>query len=439
MMLQKIVEALKGRRELKGWSVRQIVTREAQVYLVGKKMESQRLVDQESYRIEVFRETSGPDEKSGMGAGEITMLADGDVQASIDKASLVAGLVCNPVYNLPAPASIPDVPLVDEELKKNPLGKLTQVTEELLAAASNLNDVRMTSAEGFARLDAIHHVNSNGVDAQQEMTNYDVEFVLQGKQGEREMETLREFSCRRAADLHLASELERNARFTRDMLLAGPPPNWDGPVVMRDSLLVTFAAGDSLSDGVLQSLGFAGMKYAKASTWEVGQSIFHGEVTGDPLTAWANRTIPYGIASDHFDREGLPAQRVEFIRDNQLVTFAASQRYADYLNLKPTGAFGGLELAPGKWEPAALLEEPYVEIALFSWFNPDNVTGDFACEIRLGYVVENGVRKPFRGGQLVGNFLDALANVRWSKETATLGHYLGPTTARFGKLKVAGE
>jgi PmbA protein len=438
-MLQKIVEALKERRELTGWSVRQTVTREAQVYLVGQKMESQRLVDQESYRIEVFRETTGPDGKTGMGAGEITMLADGDVQASIDKASLVAGLVCNPVYSLPAPAAIPDVPLVDEELKKNPLGKLTQVTEELLSAASNLDDVRMTSAEGFARLDAIHHVNSRGVDAQQEITNYDVEFVLQGKQGEREMETLREFSCRRAADLHLASELERNARFTRDMLQAGPPPNWDGPVVMRDSLLVTFVAGDPLAGGVLQSLGAAGSKYAKASTWEVGQSIFHGEVTGDSFTAWANRTIPYGEVSDCFDREGLPAQRVEFIRDNKLVTFSANQKYADYLNLKPTGAFGTLELAPGKWDTTALLEEPYVEIALFSWFNPDTITGDFACEIRLGYFVENGVRKPFRGGQLVGNMLEALSNVRWSKETGFIGHYLGPTTARFGNLKIAGD
>jgi PmbA protein len=437
--MKKIIEALKGRRELKGWSLRQTVTREAQAYLVGRKMESQRLVDQENFRIEVFRETTGADGKSGMGAGEITMLADGDIQASIDKASLVAGLVCNPVYNLPAPAPVPDVPLVDEELKKNPLGKLAQVTEEMLAAASNLNDIRMTSAEGFARLDAIHYVNSSGIDAQQEMTNYAVEFVLQGKQDEREMETMREFSCRRAADLQLAAELERNARFTRDMLRAGPPPNWDGPVVMRDNLLVVFVAGDPLAGGVLQSLGAAGSKYAKASTWEVGQSIFRGEVTGDPFTAWANRAIPYGVVSDRFDREGLPAQRVELIRDNKLVTFSANQKYADYLNLKPTGAFGGLELAPGKWEPATLLEEPHVEIALFSWFNPDTITGDFACEIRLGYVVENGVRKPFRGGQLVGNYLDAIANVRWSKENAALGHYLGPTLARFGKLKVAGE
>ena len=438
-MLDKIVEALKARRELRGWSVRQIVTREAQVYLVGSKEEAQRVVNDERYRVEVFRQTAAPDGSAGMGAGEVTLLPDGDVQAAIDQASLVAGLVCNPEYNLPAPAALPDVPLVDEELKANPLGRLSQVTDEMIAAASKLGYVRMTSAEGFAEINTIRHVNSRGVDAQQEMSTLSLEFVLQTKHGEHEVETFREFTRRRTADVNIASELERNARFTRDLLEAGAPPQWQGPVVMRDNLLVTFMAGDFLSPGVLQSLGSAAMKYSKASTWEVGQSVFRGEVTGDPLTVWANRRIPYGIASNRFDSEGLPAQRVELIHDNKLVTFAANQRYADYLKLAPTGEFGGVELPAGTWETAVLLEEPYVEIALFSWFNPDNITGDFASEIRLGYLVENGIRKPFRGGLLVGNFMDALANVRWSRETAALGHYLGPTTARFSNLKVAGE
>ena len=83
--------------------------------------------------------------------------------------------------------------------------------------------------------------------------------------------------------------------------------------------------------------------------------------------------------------------------------------------------------------------EPYVEIVQFSWFNPDSVTGDFATEIRFGYLVEKGKRKPFKGGQLVGNYMEALANVRWSAETSFFGDYLGPHTARFNDLKIAGE
>lgn len=436
-MLQKIIGALKERKELSDWAVRHNVTSEAQVYLIGQKMEAQRLTNEENYRIEVFRQKTDSDGTVGMGTGEITLLPDGDITAAIDSASLVAGLVSNPVYSIPAPTAIPDVPLLDEELNRDPLGALDRATRDMLAAASKLNNARLTSAEAFAEVQTVHHVNSRGVDAEQTTSSVSMEFVLQTKKGDHEVETFREWSRRRTSDLNIESEVTQNARFTRDLLEAGTSPSWQGAVVLRDNALVTFVAGDHLTAGVFQSKGSASQKYAKVSTWEIGQSVFRGEVTGDPLTVWANRTIPYGIASNRFDIEGLPAQRVELIRDNQLVNFAASQRYADYLGLSPTGAFGGVELPPGKWETASLLEEPYVEIALFSWFNPDNITGDFSSEIRLGYLVENGTRKPFRGGQLVGNFLDALANVRWSKETAPLGHYLGPTTARFGNLKVA--
>jgi len=108
------------------------------------------------------------------------------------------------------------------------------------------------------------------------------------------------------------------------------------------------------------------------------------------------------------------------------------------MKIPPTGAFGNIELPPGMTPASDLLAEPHVEIVQFSWFNPDTITGDFATEIRFGYLVENGVRKPFKGGQLVGTYMDALADVRWSAETGFFGAYQGPHTARFNHLKIAG-
>src|SRR5262249_71486 len=100
---------------------------------------------------------------------------------------------------------------------------------------------------------------------------------------------------------------------------------------------------------------------------------------------------------------------------------------------------GDLEMPAGKTPAAALLADPHVEVINFSWFNPNIVTGEFACEIRLGYVVDGEKRTPFKGGMLVGNVMDALANARWSAETGFYGDYKGPTTVRFGKLTVAGD
>ena len=61
-----------------------------------------------------------------------------------------------------------------------------------------------------------------------------------------------------------------------------------------------------------------------------------------------------------------------------------------------------------------------------------------ACKMSSHIQARGGRRMPFKGGALVGNLLDALANVRWSTETGFYGDYQGPTTARFGELVVAG-
>ena len=437
-MLNKIVDALNKRTELAGWTVRHVITRGTQVYAVPDQTEAQRTVGIEQYKLDVLRRTSGPEGKEAVGSGNATLLPGGDIESAIDKAVLTAGLVANPVHTIPAPAPLPDVPLVDTDLQRDSAGTAKAVMEQIQAAASRNRDVYLTGAECFGEIHTTHLVNSRGIDAEEEATEIDIEFVLHSQRGDEHRESFAEMRRRRVADLSIEEEIEERTRHTLDLFEAGAPSSRKGPVILRTEALATFMAGDSLSGSVLHSLGSAASKYAKFSTWEIGKSVFRNEVIGDPLTVWANRCIPYGIYSSRFDDEGLPAQRLELIRDNKLVAFAASQRYADYLGLPATGAFGGVEVPAGSSPASALLEEPYVEIIQFSWFNPDEVTGDFATEIRFGYLVEDGMRKPFRGGQLVGNYMDALADVRWSAETGMFGSYLGPQTARFNNLKIVG-
>ena len=135
-----------------------------------------------------------------------------------------------------------------------------------------------------------------------------------------------------------------------------------GPVVLTGATLGAF-----MNAGVIQTLASAASKFSKLSTWEIGKPVTRGEAAGDPLTVWANRRLPFGTHATRFDEEGLPAQRVALITDGRLVAFAASQRYADYLGLPATGAFGDIEVAPGRTPAADLLAEPHVEVVTFSF------------------------------------------------------------------------
>ena len=433
-MLGEIVAAVRARSDLQDWSVRRITTRGVQLYAVPTAVEARRSVTSERYVVEVFRHTAGSDGAMTMGSGNVTLLPGDDIDAALDAAALTAGLVHNPMHSIPGPAALPDVPLVDSDLKANAGAVLDDLHARLRAVVAKQPRVRLPAAEFFAEEQTTQLCNSRGIDASQTSTTVDIEFVLLCREGEREVESFVEMSRRRAAELELEAEVARQVQYVTDRLEGALPPNYSGPVVLQGETLGTF-----LNGGVLRTLSSGAAKFSKISPWEIGQPVFRGTVEGDPLTVFANRRLPFGTHANRFDEEGLPAQRVLLIRENVLQSFTAGQRYADYLEIAPTGAFGDIEVPAGSTPAAELLREPHVEVVSFSWFNPDPITGEFASEIRLGYLVDGGKRTPFKGGVLVGNVLDALANVRWSAETGFYGDYQGPTTARFASLTVAGE
>jgi predicted Zn-dependent protease len=433
-MLKEIVKALEARSDLKAWTVRHIQSRGAQQYDLRASTEATRLVESERYIVDVLRETQGPDGETGCGAGNATLLPGGDLQKALDDAAFMAGLVHNEPYHFPESAPIPEVALADERLQMDPIGTVEEVLLQLKEAASKNSQVRLTAAECFGEEQATHLVSSRNIDANQVATNLHLEWVIIAGEGDDEVESWVEIKRRRVTDLKVQEEMARRMQYTMDLLIADPPTNYRGPITVKNQTLAAFMASN-----VLQFLSSAGLKYTGETHWEIGQPVLRNEVKGDPLNVWANRQIPYGINSTQFDNEGVPSQRVELIRNNELRAFIANKRFADYLDIPVTGAFGDVEVPPGSTTAEELTGTPHIEISEFSWFNPNVLTGDFACEIRLGYVVEGEKRSPFKGGMLVGNFLDALADVHWSSETGFFGDYLGPTTARFNEMVVAGE
>lgn len=432
-MLEQITAALSARDNLAAWSVRHVQSREVQLYAVPSAVKSRRVTSGERYLVQVLRRSAGPDGAEACGSGNATLLPGDDIGAAIDAAALMAGLVRNCPHTIAGPAPLPDLPLADQRIVDDPAVALDGLLDRLRGAVAAQPQLRLTAAELFARTQLTHLCNSRGVDAEQTETMIDMEWVVLRRAGDREVESFVELSRRRVDDIKVEGIVAERARHTADLLSAGAPPDYRGAVVLRGETLATF-----LNAGVIETLASAATRFNKLSRWEIGKPVFGGQPQGDPLNVFANRRLPFGTRSSRFDDEGLPGLRVELIRDGRLAAFTASQRYADYLGVAPTGDMGNLELPAGATSAAELLAEPHVEISAFSWFNPDTITGDFSSEIRLGYLVEGGRRTPFKGGALVGNVVDALANVRWSAETCFYGDYQGPTTARFGSLTVAG-
>ncbi len=436
-MLGKIQKALNDNPAIKAWIIRHETTHGFQQYELKTSTESQREVNSELYTVDVLCDSMNGEGNLGSGLGTVSILPGADINSTLEKAVLTAQLVHNEPYDFAEPASIPEIELVDQEYLKDPAGKIQGVLKTLKETTSSFPHVRLTAAECFGQEKNTHLVSSKGIDAQQKATEIYLQWVYIGGTGEDEVETITDISRRRISDLNLQEEAALRAQYTSDLLQADKPKSYTGRVYVQGSSLAAMVSGNKLTGSVLQTLSSASMKYSGETPWEIGKSIFRDEIKGDPFNAWANRQLPYGMPSDAFDHEGIPAQRIPLVEENKLVSFISDQRYAYYLRMNPSGGFGCLEIPAGKISQGELQTGPQIEIAEYSWFNANRITGDFACEIRLGYVVEDGERKPFKGGMLVGNLLDALADMSWSKETGFYGNYLGPKAARFNNLKLA--
>lgn len=437
-MLGKIQKALNDNQDIKAWIVRHEKINSFQQYELKQSTEAVRQVISEKYSVDVLCESPDGEGKPSSGLGTVTILPGGEISQALDQAVLTALMVHNEPYDFADPAPVPELDLVDEDYINDPAGSLRNVLGSLKDATVAFPHVRMTTAECFGQETTTHLLSSKGMDSLQKATDFYLQWVYIGGSGEEEVETFAEIQRRRISDLNIEQEANIRAQYTSDLLQAEGPQSYTGPIFVEGGTLANMIAGEMLAGSLIQTLSSADLKYSGETPWEIGKTIFREEVKGDDFHLWANRQLPYGMESNAFDKEGIPAQRIALIEDNKLQFFIADQRFAHYLDIPVTGAFGNLEVQAGKTSETDLQVGPHIEIAEFSWFNPNPITGDFACEIRLGYIVEDGKRKPFKGGMLVGNLLDALADMRWSKETGFYGNYLGPKAALFNNLKVVG-
>jgi len=433
MMLDRLTKALQARDDLKAWSIRKMVSRGAQQYEMPATTEARRHVENETYTVTVLCETPDDEGKPGCGEGQMTILPGADIEQALNEAAIMAGMVHNPTYDFVEKTPLPEVELADPKVLDDPDSGMRHALSTLHDTTAKVPNVRLTAAECFAEETTTTFLNSKGMTGEQTGTRVHLEWVFIAGEGDEEVETFVELDRRRFQDLNLEVEVARRAQYATDLLSAGKAPDYQGPVIIRGGTLA-----DVMNSQVFKILSSATLKYSGETPWDIGKPVVPGEVSGDPVTVYANRALPYGTASNRFDADGVPGQRVMLIENQVLKAWTARKQYADYLGIEATGAPGNIELAPGTTPEAELLAGDHIEAAEFSWFNANPVSGDFACEMRLGYIVKDGKRSAFKGGLLVGNVLTMLADVHLSKETGFYRNYAGPVAARFNQLKVAG-
>jgi PmbA protein len=445
-MDQRVIDAVQRHPEIHDWTIRFQHGRGAQVYLAGTAIENLRQVGRDAYEVELFNDHEVNGERVRGSAIVPLVREDLDrLPAILDSGVSMASLVHNPPWTLPDPVAHPEVELADSRLLEvaDALREARQAAEQVRELVAGAGDgVRLSAAELFLTAVDEELVNSRGLEASSTSTRVLSELNLLAE-GDEEAEFFRQDEVRRLEDLHLAEMVRSAAQYARDATRARQARTRLGPVVITD-----IATDQMLSASVLGasstylSQTSAAAAYAHLSRFEVGEPVYLGRAaTGDPFTLRSNARRPYSILSYRFDADGLPAQNVLLIEDGVLRARTATQRYAQYLNIPATGRPGVAEIAPGPTLMADLLraDAPLYQVVAFSSQNVDALTGNIGMEIRLGYEIGPDGTRPIRGGSVTGNLFEAMAEARFSAETADFASFAGPRAIRFESMQVAGE
>ena len=111
------------------------------------------------------------------------------------------------------------------------------------------------------------------------------------------------------------------------------------------------------------------------------------EIVDDPL-------VVRGLASRHYDGEGIAAKRLPLVHGGALHNLYLSTTYARKLDMAPTtGSSSNRVITPGRRDLEALIGATKRGYLVTGWLggNMDRTTGDFSYGVR-GFAIENGTR-----------------------------------------------
>ncbi len=432
-MLDKIIMILNSKRDvISGYVITEIMTEASELFFIRRNVEMDRAKRVHHYSLTVYIdfEDNGTRYKGSSTTKLHPTMSEEEIRKAVEDAAFAARFAKNPYYPLVKPSSY----------RKTEPGSFSEESlsyyMNLLTEAVYKNDQfekgGINSCEIFLNRIYSHVVNSEGVDEDAVTYNCMVEFITCWKEEGEEIEL---YKCLNFSEFEpdtITGEVDEMIRLSREKAVAKPMPSLGKAAV----LLTRDAVKDFFSYYCTKSN--AASVYNRSSIWQIGDKIQGEEVEGDRITL---KLDPYLVGSTYskgFDEDGFPVKPVTILENGILKRYIANTRYAHYMGVEPTGSIRNMVVSPGSRSLRELKQEPYFEVASFSDFNVDPVTGDFGGEVRLGWYYDGERTIPLTGGAVTGNINELHRELYLSAELQKDNHYEGPAAVKIMNMNVSG-
>ena len=425
-MIKKIIQCLKGNNQVTDWLIEETTCNTSEAFYVLQHLETTRVTTSTEYKVTIYHQF-GENNHRYLGSSSFIIshkMSSKTIEKLVDDAVYAAGFVKNEYYEIVK--GIKKKSWKEKHQKQEEISPFITLNQMAVTFFENANEkVRFNSLELFFITKTIHIINSQNVDLKKTLHEIKVEAIPSYHGEELKVEVYKDFHYR-------SLDLEKVANDAK-MAVADATSRYFAikvPDVKKISVLLKEENARDFFSAIIENFSFADV-YQHATDKKIGDTI-QIKPKGDKLTIGFKTNSP----ANAFDQDGVILKPIKIVDKGQLVNYYGSNRYAYYLNMKPTGNFSMITVKGGKQTEEELKREPHLEIIALSNIQIEIYSGYIGGEVRLANYFDGEKTISVSGFSFSGDLNQCLSKLYLSKEMTILNQYEGPKYIKLSDIDI---
>ncbi len=409
--MEKLIQLLQTTEGVSAYEILRCDKEQAELYYVGKKLETNRAVEETSTTVRVYNDF---DEYRGDSSFEILASDDeGSIEEKLLETIERAKAVKNKWYPL-----VETKENINEEYPlEKPLNEIATDIADAIFAGDHYQDGQLNATEIFVSLEHKTFINSLGVEHHYDHFGASYETIPTWK-GEKEEVELYDFQRLETIDKEAISKhIEEVLGFAQKRAAAKTlnevEVDENIPVVVQSEMV------DVLTAQLVYDASYSN-HYFKMNQINQDQAV-----SQTPFNITLKGVETGLTGSQVVDQNGVILGEKEIFHDGKLVGLWGGNRYGYYLNEEEVTGNLNCALVDGpRSDEGEIFKEKHLIVCNFSAPQLDWNSGYFGGEIRLALYFDGQQYIPLTGFSISGNIFESLQTVRFSTENEIVNEFI---------------
>lgn len=420
-----VIDLLKEFNEISDYRVITNTQSSYELFFVHEKLETVRSTDSSEIEVTIY-----VDHKKYRGDSTFTISKSDTKEVIIDhikNAINMAKLINNKKYNLPKLEKT--VYNSDSNFNEFSLKDLGVKLYNILRSEEASSRAQLNATEIFIYKNNRHIVNSQGIDKEETSYRAMIETIPTYDKKKDSVEIYTQLNFTNYDETWLKKQIKQALK---DVTARARAKKLDEEINCN-VLLRPFEIAQLVGQYAIE-LNYSSL-YNKTNLFNKGDDL-QKDSNGDKLSVTMVGQIKNSAQSQAFDVDGITLGKKKIINNGIVVNNFGSNRFAQYVHKKTTGALSLVEVKKGTFKEKELKSAPYLECASFSGLQVDLANDYIGGEVRLAYYYDGAKVRSLTGLSISGKISEVMKSIEFSNKIVCESRYKGPSYALLKNIKI---